>query len=305
MIVAADILDFVIALLPVIFLIHLAFRIGLAEGKLKGGILLFAGGLIIFFSFLFKLYFDFVFGGVDTFWLFMLTFGTAVGVTLALAGTYSIYSFLVSAQPEEGHATKALKISGVIMAVFVLILGFYVMTLNQSIYFRLGGLSYFVLRTSLFGIGIFIGEFFSLVGKRSASSTMRFDRVLASYYLVEPVLWLTVMMPLHNTASYELIRVFLNLFGVIVSSIFAFSILQYVRLYLPIDLRRVRTSYLDMLRIKVLRDFYIIGICVIAFVSLVSVAALSLYEGLRKSTIENYAQFGSSIGKLEAAQLRS
>ena len=103
LIVSADILDFLFVSLPIILLTHLAFRIGPAYGRSRGGTALFAGSTIIILSYLFKIYFDFSFGDVDAYWLFVLTCGTAVGSMLAFVGTSRVYSFLNSTRAGTGR----------------------------------------------------------------------------------------------------------------------------------------------------------------------------------------------------------
>lgn len=305
-IVTADILEFIIVILPTILLAHLAFKIAFVLGRSKGGSLLLTGTSIIIFSLLFKMYFDFVFGGVDTFWYFILTFGTAVGIVFAFAGTSGVYSFLISTRSGEGRiTTDAARIAGIIAIAFTVIFASCFITLAQPIYWRLGALCYVVGQVALFGIGIFIGEFFHLVGKPSASGKMRYARILTSYYLVGPILWWACMRFFQNTDSYPLARLLINLPGAVVSFFFAAAIMQYVHRYLPMNLRQAKTTYLDILRIKVLRDFYIIGICMIGFVSIVLLTAESLYENLRLSTIESHAESRLSMSKLAAARIQS
>ncbi len=305
-IVFTDVLNFIIVLLPVIFLTHLAFRIGFAEGRSRGGTLLLVGSSTVIFSFLLKMYFDFVFGSIDTFWLFVLAFITAAGLILAFAGTSVIHSFLDSTRSGGGQVTtNAARIAGIIALAFTVILVSYFLALDRPIYLRLRALCFVLGQVALFGIGIFIGEFFHLVGKQSASRTMRFARIITSYYLVEPVLLWSVLRDYQTAALSQGARVFISLLGVVVSSLIAAAIIRYVRLYLPTNLRRVKTTYLDRLRVKVLRDFYTIGICIIVFVSIALLAAQSLYQNLRISTIESYAEFRSSVTKLVASQTRS
>jgi signal transduction histidine kinase/CheY-like chemotaxis protein len=304
MIVTADVFDFLIVLLPAIFLTHFAFRISLAQGKSRGAILLLVGDSLIVFSFLFKMYFDFTFGSVDTFWLFILNLGTAIGLIFAFAGANSIYSFLfITRAADERLTSNAVKIAGISGIVFSVLLILYFMTLRQPIYWRLAGLCFVISQIALFGIGILVAEFFHLVGKRAATGARRV-RIIAAYYLIEPLVWWGIVRDFQGTIPYPLLRIIVNFIGIIVSSLFVISILQYMRLYLPANLRNVKTTYLDMLRIKVLRDFYIIGICVVTFMSFTLLAARYLYEDVRLSTIKNYAELGLSACRLEAAEVR-
>lgn len=215
MIVAADILDFLTVFIPVAFLAQLAFRIGPAHGRSRVGTVLFVGGSIIGFSYVFKIYFDSVFGSVDAFWLFIFALGACVGLILALIGTNSIHTFIVSARSGEGRAaTKAAKISVVVAVAFLIAFLPYFITFDRPVYWRFGALCYIINQVTLFGLGILVGEFFHSVDKPSAFSTAKFARVLAVYYLAEPTVWLTITRFSGGGHPSQVARMFINLSGV-------------------------------------------------------------------------------------------
>ena len=306
MIVAADILDFLFVFLPIASLTHLAFRIGLANGRSRGGMSLFAGSTIITFSYLFKIYFDIVFGSVDAYWLFVLTFGAAVGLILAFIGTSRAYSFLTSTRSGAGRGTtKAAKVGALIAVAISIAYIPYFLTLDRPIYWRLGALCYIVSQIALFGIAILVGEFFSFVGKPSASREARLARILAVYYLAEPVVWLTVVRLMERTDLGPTARLFVNIIGAVVSTLLALLVVRFVRRYFQIVLRQIKTTYVDTLRVRVLRDLYIIGTGLTIFIFVILLIAESLYGNLRLSTLKSYAELRLSVEGLAAARVRS
>ncbi len=306
MITAADILDFLFVILPIASLTHLAFRIGLAYGRSKGSTTLFAGASILTFSYLFKLYFDIAFGSVDAFWLFLLTLGTAIGLALALIGTNRIYSFLRSNQAGLNHkSTKIARISEFIAVIFLIVFVPYFLGFNRPIYWRLGAVCYVVRQAALFGIVIYIGEFFHLLGKSQVYWKPKLVRGLAVYYLAEPAVWLTVAGIGGGVFLYPAARIFVNMFGLAISVIVSLLVVQFIRLYLPTVLRQVKPTYVDTLRVRVLRDLYLIGAGLTIFMFVILLVAESLYGDLRISTLESYAQSRLAIGKLAAAKVRS
>lgn len=306
MTIAADILDFLFVFLPVASLTHLAFRVGLSYGRSKGGPSLFAGTSILTFSYLFKLYFDIVFGKVDAFWFFLLTFGTVVGLALALIGTIRIHSFLVSNRIEAvNDGKKVAKISAFAAAIFLIVFIPYFLGFGRPIYWRLGAVSYVVRQASLFGIVMFAGELFNLLGKKDTSWKKKLVRILAAYYLVEPAIWLTAVGVLGGMSMDPRLRLAVNAFGLVVSIAISILIIQFIWLYLPVVLHHVKTTYIDALRVRVLRDLYLIGAGLTVFIFIILLIAQSLYEDLRMSTLDTYAESRLAVEKLAAAKVRS
>lgn len=306
MIIAADILDFLFVFIPVASLTHLAFRVGLSYGRSKGGPSLFAGASILTFSYLFKLYFDIIFGKVDGFWLFVLTFGTAIGLAFALVGTIRIYSFLAANRPDVRTSTKKVaKIAAFVIAIFLIIFVPYFLGIGRPLYWELGAVCYVLTRALLFSIVLLAAEFFCLLEKKLGTWKTRLLRFLAAYYLIEPSVWLIASHFGFGFGFYPNLRLGLGIFGLAVSLDVGLLVIQFIRLYLPIVLRQVKTTYVDALRVKVLRDLYLIGAGLTVFIFVILIIAQSLYENLRVSTLESYAQSRVAIERLAAARVRS
>ncbi len=306
MIIVADILDFLFVFLPVASLTHLAFRIGLAYGRSKGGTSLFAGTLILAFSYLFKIYFDIVFGDVDAFWLFLLTLGTTIGLILALIGTSRINSFLLANRPDLGrNSTKIVRASQFAVMIFLIIFIPYFLGFSRPIYWRLGADCYVLRQAALFSIVILSGELYFLLGKGQAVWRPRLLRIIAVYYLVEPAVWVGLAGIGGAGGLQPKARLIMNTFGLAVSVAVSLLILQFIRLYLPVVLRQVRTTYVDTLRVRVLRDLYLIAAGLTTFIFVMLLVAESLYGDLRISTLESYAQSRLAIGRLAAAKVHS
>ena len=306
MIIAADILDFLFVILPIASLTHLAFRIGLSYGRSRGGTSLFAGASILTFSSLFKIYFDIVFGNADPFWLFLLTFASALGLVLALIGTSRVHAFLVSNSPGVSRkATKVARVSEFVVVIFLVVFIPYFLGFNRPIYWRLGSIFYVVRQAALFAIVVYVGELFYLLAKNQNASRSKLVRVLAVYYLAEPAVWLTAAGLSGGITLYPTTRILLNVFGLTVSVYVSLLIIQFIRLYLPAVLRQVKTSYVDTLRVRVLRDLYLIGGGLTIFIFVILLIAESLYGDLRLSTLDSYARSRLAIGKLAAAKVRS
>ncbi len=306
MIIAADILDFLFVFLPIALLTHLAFRVGLAQGRSRGGTSLFVGSSTVAFAFLFKVYFDIVFGRTDSFWLFILTFATSAGLILCFIGTIRIYFFLSSAQSRENRlATKKLRIWTTVALVYALLLATYLMLLKGPSYVRFGGVCYVVNQVLLFVMILVVAEFFNMIERPSSFAQARQVRILAAYYLIEPLLWLTFVSLRNDLYLPQVPRLLINIFGAIVSAVIALALLRFVSLYLPVKLRQMRTSYLDTLRVSVLRDLYIIGSGITIFVFVILLVAESFYENLRISTLKSYAELRLSITKLTTAKIYS
>ncbi len=306
MTVVADILDFLFVFLPVALLTHLAFRIGLSQGRSRGGTSLFLGSSIVLFSFLFKIYFDFIFGSTDSFWLFILTFATSIGLIFAFIGAGRIYAFLLLTRSIENRSpTKEMKIGLITGLVYAAAFILYLMLANRPAYLRFGGVCYILNQVALFGIGFFIAEFFHIVEKPSSSRQAKLTRILASYYLIEPVIWLTGVYFTKDFYLPQLSRIFINIIGVVVSTFIALNLSSFVRLYLPMALRQVKTTYLDALRVNVLRDLYIIGSGLTIFIFVILLVAESFYEDLRVSTLKSYAESKLSMTELTTAKMKS
>ncbi len=306
MIIAADILDFLSVFLPVLFLTHLVFRIGLAYGRSRGTTLLFAGSSIIVFSYLFKIYFDILFGNVDSFWLFVLTMSTSIGVILAFMGTSRTHLFLLSTRGESRKpAAKGAKIAAAVVLVFTISMMLYFLTFSRPIYWRLGAICSVIVQVSLFGIVLMIGEIISVVDRHKKSSRAKVARILASYYLIEPALWWTLMREIGKFPNYTAARVIVNVLGVLVSLSVSSLVIYFIYFQLPNLLRQLRTTYLDTLRVRVLRDLYLIGTGLIVFVFVVLLAAEALYGNLRTGTLASYAEMRLSVGRLAAAKIES
>ncbi len=306
MIIAADIFDFLSVFLPVLFLTHLVFRIGLAYGRSHGTTLLFAGSSIIVFSYLFKIYFDIMLGSVDTYWLFVLTLTASIGVILAFAGTSRVQLFLLSTRGElKKPAAKGAKIAAAVAVVFSISMMLYFLTFRRPIYWRLGGVCSIIIQVALFGIVLTVGELFSITDRHPGSTKARAARILASYYLVEPALWWTIVRGIGVTAHHPAARLVVNLLNAVVSLSVALLIINFIYSRLPNLLRQMRPTYIDTLRVRVLRDLYLIGTGLVIFVFVVLLAAEALYGNLRKGTLESYAQMRLSVGRLAAAKIES
>ena len=305
MTISADLLDFLFVFLPVAFLIHLAFRIGLAQGRSRGGVPLFVGGSIIVFAFLFKVYFNVVFGQTDSFWLFVLTFATSFGLILAFIGTSRVYSFLMGQSRETKSATSSMKIGTIAALIYAAALTTYLMLMKGPSYVRFGALCYVANQVLLFGMVFLVAEFFSITERHSSAAQSRLARILAIYYLIEPLIWLMIVNIRGDLYLPEGVRTLINAVGAIVSSIIALTILKFVRVYLPMKLRQVRTTYLDMLRVNVLRDLYLIGSGITIFVFVILLVAESFYENLRVSTLRSYAESRLSMTQLMTSKMKS
>lgn len=306
MTIAADILDFLFVFLPVVSLTHLAFRIGLSYGRSKGSPSLFAGTSIITFSYLFKIYFEIVFGKVDSFWFFILTFGTAVGLIFALIGTIRINTFLNTNLPETAaRSKKAARISQFVAAIFLLIFIPSFLGFGRPMYWRLGAVCYVIRQAALFGVVMFAAELYGLTDQKDAAWKAKLTRVLGGYYLAEPAVWLAVSGLAGGASLQPRFRLSVNVVGLAVSLAVSLMIVQFIRIHLPVVLRNVKTTYIDALRVRVLRDLYLIGAGLTIFIFVILLIAQSLYEDLRISTLQTYAQSGLAIEKLAAARVRS
>ncbi len=306
MIVAADIFEFLTVFIPVTFLAQLAFRIGPALGRSRIGTAFFIGDSVIGFSYMLKIYFDSVLGRIYDFWLFVFTLSACLGLILALVGASSILSFLVSGRSGDTRTiSKAAKICFIVATFFLI--GFlpYLITFDRPVYWRFGILCYIVSQAVLFGLGTLLGEFFHTVDKPSASGLAKFARILAAYYLVEPVVWFTLSRISSGGHPPEVVRLSINVVGFAVSFLFAAMILRFMRLYLPTVMRQVKTTYLDTLRVRVLRDLYIAGAGLVVFVFVILLMAESLYENLRTSTLESLASQTLSADRLAVAKTSS
>ncbi len=302
MIVTADILDFLYIFIPVVLLTHLALRLGMAYGRSRGGMALFAGSSIVVFSFLFKIYFDLIFGNVDTFWLFLLSFAGTVGLTLALIGTVRIYLVLASGRTDAGRSS--VRIAAATAIVFSLAFIPFLLTADHPVFWLLGAVCYVLNQALLFCITVLIGELLFLVDREHAPRRSKLIRILAVYYLFEPVIWLAALRSAGGTPFYLSARLSVNFVGVIISTLVGIRLVHFIRHNLPGVLRHIRTTYVDSLRVKVLRDFYLISTGLIVFIFAVLLGAESLYRNLRISTLENYAQLRLSADKLVASELR-
>ncbi len=306
MIIAADILDFLFLFLPIASLTDFAFKIGLAYGRSKGGPFLFVGAALLTFSYLFKIYFDIVFGNVDAFWLFLLTLGATVGLFLALVGTNQIHSFLLSIQPDQRReVTKATRVIEFVAVIFLIVLVPYFLGYDRPIYWKLGAAFYIVRQATLFGIVVIAGEFFRLFGKPQVKWKTRLLRVIAIYYLAEPVIWLAAAGVGGAAALNPGVRLAVNSFGALISVGVGILVFRLANRYVPSILRQVKTTYIDTLRVRVLRDLYLIGAGLTIFVFIILLAAESLYGDLRISTLESYAESRVAIGNLAVAKVRS
>ena len=302
MVIAADIFDFLYIFLPVVLLTHVSLRVGMAYGRSRGGIALFAGSSITVFSFLFRIYFDSVFGNVDTFWLFLLSFATTVGLALALFGTFRVHSAFKSSRSED--ARSGIRIAAATAIVFLITLIPFLFTMERPFFWKMGAVCYVMNQTLLFGITVLIGELFFLTDRGPAPRRSKLMRVLAAYYLIEPVVWLTALRSFDGVARYLPARLIINLTGMVVSIFIGLRVLHFIRHNLPSVLRQVKMSYVDALRVKVLRDFYLISTGLVIFIFAILLGAESLYRNLRISTLESYAQLRLSADKLIAAKLR-
>jgi PAS domain S-box-containing protein len=306
MIIAADILDFLFVFLPGALLTHLAFRVGLAQGRSRGGIALFVGTSVVAFSFLFKLYFDFIFGRTDSFWLLVLTSVTSVGLLFSFVGTVRIYFFLQSNRSRGwSSVTKEMKIGIVVVLVYAASFITYLMLMRGPSYVRFGAACYILSQALLFGMVFIVAEFFNMVDRPSSSQQAKLVRIFSFYYLIEPLIWLSMVRLRNDLYLPHVLRVFLNIVGFGVSLVVALIILRFIRLYLPMKLRQMRTSYLDTLRVNVLRDLYIIGSGMTIFVFVILLVSESFYEDLRISTLRSYAESRLSITKLTTTKIRS
>ncbi|HUI29180.1 MAG TPA: ATP-binding protein [Candidatus Acidoferrales bacterium] len=306
MIIAADILDFLFVFLPVALLTHLSFRIGLAQGRSRGGTSLFVGSSIVLFSSLFKVYFDVVFGSADALWIFMLTFATSTGLIFAFIGTSRVYFFLLSTRSREKRSvTREIKIAHIGSIIYVIAFVLHLMLLGGSPYIRFGAICYVVNQVMLFGMVFLVAEFFNVAEKPSSSVQAKLTRVLSAYYLLEPLIWLTVVYYTKNFYLPEIPRIFINIIGAAISSVIALIILRFVRQYLPMTLKRIKTTYLDMLRVSVLRDLYIIGSGLTIFIFVILLVAESFYENLRITALKSYAESRFSLTKLTTERMRS
>lgn len=306
MIIAADILDFLFVFLPAALLTHMAFRVGLAQGRSKGGIPLFVGSSAVAFAFLFKIYFDIIFGRTDSFWLFVLTFVTSIGLVFALIGVSRIYSFLFSTQSKADKSiSRVMKVATVAALVYAIAFIAYLFLMKGSSYVRLGAICYVVNQVLLFEMVFLAADFFNIVERPSSSTQAKLARILGAYFLIEPLIWLALVSSRNDLNLPQVSRLFINFLGVIVSAFLALTLLKFVNLYLPIKLRQTRTSYLDTLRINVLRDTYVIGSGITIFMFVILLVAESFYEDMRTSTLRSYAESRLSITKLTTAKIRS
>ncbi|MCL4539851.1 MAG: ATP-binding protein [Bacteroidetes bacterium] len=302
MVIAADILDFFYVFLPVVLLTHLALRVGMSYGRSRGGIALFAGSSITVFSFLFRIYFDSVFGNVDTFWLFLLSFATTVGLALALFGTLRVHSAFRSNRSEDGGS--GIRIAVATAMIFLVALVPFLFTMGRPVFWIMGAICYAINQTLLFGMTVLIGELFFLADRGAVPRRSKLIKVLAAYYLVEPVVWLIAIRSIDDVSKYLPARLTINLTGMVVSLLVGLRVLYFIRHNLPSVLRQVKTTYVDTLRVKVLRDFYLISTGLVIFIFAILLGAESLYRNLRISTLESYAQLRLSADKLIAAKLR-
>ncbi len=306
MTIVADILDFLFVFLPLALLSHLAFRIGLAQGRGRGGTPLFVGSCVVAFAFLFKIYFDFVFGSTDSFWLFILTFVTSIGLAFAFVGTSRTYSFLlVTRLKENRYPTRGMKIGGIAALIYAAVFLLYLVLVKHPAYLSFSEVCYLLNQVLLFGIGFLVAEFFDIVERPSPSAQARLTRILSIYYLIGPLIWLAVISSTKSLYVPPVLRVSINFVGTIVSSVVALVILRFIRLHLPIVLRQVRSNYLDTLRVNVLRDLYLVGSGITVFIFVILLLAESFYENLRISTLRGYAESRLSTTKLAAARMRS
>lgn len=302
MIIAADILNFLYVFIPVVLLTHLALRIGMAYGRSRGGMALFAGSSIIVFSFLFKIYFDLVFGSVDTIWLFLLSFAATVGLTLALIGTTRIYSVFASGRSDGDRFS--VRIAAAIAVGFSLALIPFLVTMDHPVFWMAGAACYVVSQALLFSITVLIGEFSFLVDRAQAPRRSKLIMILAVYYLIEPIIWLAALRSAGGMSFSLSARLSVNVVGVIVSVLVGIRIVHFIRHKLPAALRRIRTSYVDTLRVEVLRNFYLISTGLIVFIFAVLLGVESLYRNLRISTLDNFAELRLSADELVASELR-
>ncbi len=306
MTIAADIFDFLFVFLPVASLTHLAFRIGLSYGRSKGSPTLFAGTSVLTFSYLSKIYFEIVFGRVDAFWFFMLTLGTAVGLVLALIGAMKVSSFLSPNLPEAtARSKKAARISQLAVVIFLIVLIPSFLSLSRPLYWRLGAVCYVIREAALFGVVMFAAELYGLGTQKHAVLKAKLTRALGAYYLVEPAVWFAAAGLAGGLTLQPRLRLSLNVVAMAVSVAVSFMIIRFIRSHLPVVLKNVKTTYVDALRVRVLRDLYLIGAGLTIFIFVVLLIAQSLYEDLRTATLQTYAQSGLAIEKLAAARVRS
>ena len=306
MTILADILDFLFVFIPVALLTHLAFRIGLTQGRSKGGTSLFVGSSTVAFSFLFKIYFDFVFGSTDSFWLFILTFVTSVGLILAFIGTSRSYSFLIAGKLRGGETlTKQLKAGTIVAAIYSIALITYLFFVDAPSYVRFGAICYIINQVSLFCMVLLVAEIIGIAEKPLISKRVHLLRFLSAYYLVEPIIWILVVLLQKNFHFPITSRLVVNSIGVSVSSVVAFILFRFVRQHLQTILRQMRTTYLDTLRVNVLRDLYVIGSGLTIFMFVILLVAESFYEDLRISTLKSFAESRSSLIKLSTANVTS
>jgi PAS domain S-box-containing protein len=306
MTIASDILDFLWVFLPVALLTHLAFKVGVAQGRSRGGISLFVGCSIVASAFLFRVYFDIVFGRTDPFRIFILTFASAIGLFVAFIGTIRIFGFFLLSQQDEGKpATSEFRIRVIVALAYAAVVVICLMLSGGPFYLRLGAVCYLVDQVLLFGMVSLIAAIFAISGRPSSSARTRLVKVLSAYYLVGPLIGLGVVSLRRDFLIPEFSRLVANAGGAVISSIVAILLLRFIRFYPPLRLRQIRSSYLDVLRENVLRDLYIIGGGITIFVFAVLLVAESFYEDLRISSLKSYAESRLSVTRLTTARMKS
>ncbi|MGC8652902.1 MAG: hybrid sensor histidine kinase/response regulator [Candidatus Kryptoniota bacterium] len=306
MILVATILDFIYNFFPFAVFSHLAFRVGISSGRSHGSVPLIIGSSLIVSSYVFKIFVILSVGNLDALWMFILNFVNLIGFLVAFGGIYILYGFM--SRLHEGNGTKSklvIRTAALILFFYTTVYLTYYNSIERSFYWKLAGFLYVVNEIVVFSSIILVTGVFSSINDESGRKLIKFMRVLAGYYLVEPVIWLLlVRLGIIKTHGYTVVALW-NIISASVGFSIALLTMRIIRVRFSSLMRDIRTTYIEELRRKVLRDLYGVGTGLMVFILTILLVAQSLYSSFRIGMLNSYGEMKLSVSRFVSDNIRS
>lgn len=306
MILVATILDFIYNFFPFAVFSHLAFRVGISTGRSHGSVPLITGSSLIVSSYVFKIFLILSIGNLDALWMFILNFVNLIGFLVAFAGIYILYGFVSRLHEKRDSGSRGIvRTSALILFFYAVAYLTYYNFVERSFYWKLAGFLYVMDEIVVFSSVILVSGLFSLTDSKSGGNLIKLLRILASYYLLEPVVWLLLIrLEVIKTNSYTF-TAFWNILSAFVGFSIALLTMRVIKVRFADLMRNIQTTYIEELRRKVLRDLYGIGTGLLVFILTILLVTESLYSNFRFGMLQSYGEVKLSIGRLVADNIKS
>jgi len=306
LILVATILDFVYNFFPFAVFSHLAFRVGISSGRSHGSVPLMIGSSLILSSYVFKIFIILSIGNLDALWMFILNFVNLIGFLVAFGGIYTLYVFILRLHEKKSSGSeRVIRTSALILFFYAAGYLTYYNFVERSLYWKLAGFVYLINEIVVFSSIILVSGLFSVVNGKSQRKLIKFLRILAGYYLLEPVIWLLLLkLDIIKAYGYTIITLWNVISGFVGFSI-ALLTMRIIKFRFVELMRNVRTTYVEELRRKVLRDLYGIGVALMVFMLTVLLVAQSLYSNFRLGMLNSYGEMKLAVGRLVSDNISS